>query len=315
MRGLALLLVFVSSFFYPAALLSADDVPLGFQPWQIVETKTGHVVTFDDLLTQVNGADVVYLGEEHRNAAHIESAIKVLHGLVARHRRPIVAMEMFGWDGQTTLDRYLNDPKMSKENFMHDARWKENWGGDYSDYAPLVNLARDRGLPLLALNPPRPLVRRVAKEGLANVKDDSDMTRWGMRDEVLYEDGAYHDIILKQLRSCHTGLADEAYQRIYQASVFRDEGMAKTISQALHRLSEGGGPIVSYTGGGHIQYGLPVPNRVARKERRPVRQITVYLQGFDPTRTEEIHALLREGIADYVWLTPLSTHGPSGRCL
>ncbi len=110
-------------------------------------------------------------------------------------------------------------------------------------------------------------------------------------------------------------MTDEAYQRIYQASVFRDEGMAKTISQALHRLSEGGGPIVSYTGGGHIQYGLPVPNRVARKEGRPVRQITVYLQGFDPTRAEEIHALLREGIADYVWLTPLTTHGPSGRCL
>jgi hypothetical protein len=73
------------------------------------------------------------------------------------------------------------------------------------------------------------------------------------------------------------------------------------------------GPVVSYTGGGHIQYRLPVPNRVQRRAGS-IKQTTIYMTAFDPTRTEEIRELLRDAIADYVWLTPLSAHGAPRRC-
>jgi uncharacterized iron-regulated protein len=136
-----------------------------------------------------------------------------------------------------------------------------------------------------------------------------------MRDESLVEDPEYRDRILKQLHSCHDGLTNAAYERMYEASVFRDESMAKTIADRLRRLPEGAGPIVSYTGGGHIQYRLPIPNRVSRRYGMPLRQMTIYLTAFDPDRVQEIQELLQPPIADYVWLTPLGQHGPSRRCL
>jgi len=165
------------------------------------------------------------------------------------------------------------------------------------------------------LNPPKSLVRRVAKEGLSSALKDPGMLRWQMRDEVLSDEPAYREIIVSQLRACHSGLSEEAYQRMYEAAVFRDEGMAKTISDYLSRRAPGVGPVVSYTGGGHIQYRLPVPNRVLRRQNGSLRQRTLYLMSYEPKRQDEIRTLLAQSIADYVWLTPLSAHGSPRRCL
>ena len=74
------------------------------------------------------------------------------------------------------------------------------------------------------------------------------------------------------------------------------------------------GPLVSYTGGGHIQYNLPVPKRVARRLTGQVHQISVYMRSFEVGRIEELQDMIREKIADYLWLTPVSTQGPPPRC-
>jgi hypothetical protein len=94
--------------------------------------------------------------------------------------------------------------------------------------------------------------------------------------------------------------------------------MAKTIGEALRRSPNGSpsnsGPIVSYTGGGHIQYQLPIPKRVLRKRGGDIQQKTVYMTSFQPDHPEEVDELLRDVIADYVWLTPIGANGPAKRC-
>jgi hypothetical protein len=160
-------------------------------------------------------------------------------------------------------------------------------------------------------------VRLVAREGLAKALAEPGMAEWGMTEEPFPEDQAYHEMIVKPLRQCHGGLTDQAYQRMYEASMFRDEGMAKAISATFLQFRAGidsdRGPIVSYTGGGHIQYQLPIPNRVLRRNGR-VRQATIYLTSFEPERADEIRTLMKEPVADYLWLTPLGQHGPPRRC-
>ncbi len=307
--------------------LFADEAPSpALQEGQVLDAKTGRPVVFDDLLAHLADQDVIYLGEEHRNHAHIQAALQVLQGLLASHVKPILALEMFSWDGQAGLNRYLADPSMARQDFLRDSRWEQNWGGEMADYEPLMAFARDHHLAVVAMNPPRPLVRRVASQGLAQSLHDPEMARWGMT-EPFPEDPAYHDMIVKPLRECHGGLSDQDYQRMYDASLFRDEGMAKTIvdhlrppaSQSDRQSANAGseptrGLVVSYTGGGHIQYQLPVPLRVLRRAGRPVKQLSIYLTSFDPSRTDEIREYLGHGIADYIWLTPQSAQGPPRRC-
>lgn len=292
--------------------VGADDPR--FQVGQIIETKTGQVIGFEKWITDVGSSAVIYLGEEHRNRSHTEAAIRVLQALLARERQPILALEMFGWDGQSGLDHYLSDPTRSRDQFLQESRWEQNWGGAFGDYEPLIAFAREHHLSVLALNPPRPVVRRVASEGWARAMAASDIVGWGMQDQVLLDDPAYRDVIFKQLRSCHDNLPDDAYQRMFEASVFRDEGMAKTIADYLSRKQPGQGPLLSYTGAGHIQYRLPIPNRVLRRVTSAVRQTTVYLTAFDPSRSDEILTLIQDPIADYVWLTPLGAQGLPRRC-
>lgn len=292
---------------------AAGDAP-PLETWQVIEGKTGRPVPFDDWITELSADDVIYLGEEHHNRWHVEAALRVLHALLARDRHPVLALEMFGWDGQHGLDHYLSDPNTSRESFLQESRWEQNWGGAYDDYEPLINFARDRHVSVVALNPPRPLVRQVALKGWSQAMADPDMARWGMQDQIGLDDLAYREIIFEQLRSCHEGLSEASYERMYEASVFRDEGMAKTLSDYLRTSRGGAGPVVSYTGGGHIQYRLPVPNRVLRRQNGQVKQVTIYLTSLDSTRADEIQHHVRESIADYLWLTPPSAHGFAKRC-
>jgi hypothetical protein len=105
---------------------------------------------------------------------------------------------------------------------------------------------------------------------------------------------------------------------MFEASMVRDEGMAKTLVHRLNQIRSGSdpmaGPLVSYTGGGHIQYNLPVPKRVARRLTDQVRQVSVYMTSFEVGRIEELQDMIREKIADYLWLTPVSAQGPPRRC-
>ena len=104
---------------------------------------------------------------------------------------------------------------------------------------------------------------------------------------------------------------------MYEASMVRDEAMARTLVTTWNALRAEGvsrGPMVSYTGGGHIQYKLPIPKRVARRLSNEVSQTTVYLTSFEPSLQAEISRSMQDGLADYLWLTPMGKQGPPRRC-
>jgi uncharacterized iron-regulated protein len=291
-----------------------------WKEWDVLDTETGAPVAFQDWLDSLSRYDILYVGEEHHNRFHIEAALKIVQSLIDRNRNPVVALEMFGWDGQEALDRYASPdrPDMSRTDFLAQARWNQNWGGEFDDYAPLLDFARDHGLMVRALNPPKPLIRGVVKKGLAAARSEPIWSEWGMEAEPIVDDPLYRERIVDQLRQCHGGGAPEDYETMYEASMVRDEAMAKTLAALWNglRLQEGAhrGPILSYTGGGHIQYQLPVPKRVARRLSNDIKQTTIYLTSFEPSRQAEIRQYMKEGLANYLWLTPMGAQGPPRRC-
>jgi|SRR5262245_44153641 len=289
-----------------------------FKEWQVIDTATGQTVSPDQWTALLLRQEILYLGEEHHNRFHIDAAMMVLQSLKAEGRMPALAMEMFGWDGQAALDQYVTGVEMNRQEFLEAVRWRENWGGPYEDYEPLVQLAKEHHWALDAMNPPKPLVRIVAKNGLARAESDPIMAQWGMNAEAIVDDPIYRARILQQLQACHGKGDDSVYQMMLEASMVRDEGMAKTLVQRLNRIRSGpntlAGPLVSYTGAGHIQYNLPVPKRVARRLSDQVRQISIYLTSFEVGRTKELQDMIREKVADYLWLTPIGAKGLPRPC-
>jgi uncharacterized iron-regulated protein len=216
------------------------------------------------------------------------------------------------------LDRYVQGNDLTRQDFLSQIGWTQNWGGPFETYEPLVMFPKTEHLRLVALNPPKPLVRVVAKKGLAQARREEDWTRWNMQEETIVDDPSYRQKIFEQLRACHGGGSDDMYQTMYEASMVRDEGMAKTIVSLVEALrgsaDPAAGPVVSYTGGGHVQYNLPVPQRVARRLSGTIRQTSVYMTSYAEGRREELREMLTSRIADYIWLTPVSEGGMPRRC-
>jgi uncharacterized iron-regulated protein len=298
-----------------SSLRSAVDE--GWQPWQILDTQTGRVLPFSELMTNLERYDIVYLGEEHHNPYHIEAALKVLDQLVADGIEPTIGMEMFGWDGQQALDGFVTTPQPVMNEFLDQVRWKQNWGGAFEDYAPLVTFARDRHLSVRAMNPPKPLIRRVVKLGLDQARQEPEWAPWGILQEDIVDDPVYRERIVDQLRRCHGG-GEELLRTMYEASMVRDEGMARTLVNRLEEFRRENGDrrrmIVSYTGGGHVQFNLPVPKRVARRLGGDVKQTTIYMTSFEPGKAADVRALMQESIADYIWLTPMGKSSSAKPC-
>ncbi len=301
-----------------ATSASATLEPPDFREGNIIETVNGQVIAFEDLTNRLLQQEVVYLGEEHHNRFHIDAALSLLNALSAAGRRPVVAMEMFGWDGQSLLDRYVEGDDLSRQDFLSQVGWPQTWGGPFETYEPLVAFAKKTHVRVVALNPPKSLVRLVARKGLEYARREADWTRWNLQEETIVDDPPYRHKIFEQLRACHGGGSDEMYQTMYEASMVRDEGMARSIAALLTSMRLKGdahqGPVVSYTGGGHVQYNLPVPNRVARRLSGHVRQTSVYMTSYEQGRLDDLREMLAGKIADYVWLTPVSPGGMPRRC-
>lgn len=322
-RSTTILIVLVALVVFPIGCAAERDSSLrsladeGWQPWQILETHTGRVLSFSELITNLERHEIVYLGEEHYNPYHIEAALKVLNQLVADGIEPTIGMEMFGWDGQAALDSYVATTQPITSEFLEQMRWKQNWGGAFEDYAPLVTFAQNRRLSVLAMNPPKPLIRRVVKLGLDQAKQEPEWTPWRILQEEIVDDPAYRERIVDQLTRCHGG-SEEHFRTMYEASMVRDEGMARTLVIAREEFRrENDSPrrmIVSYTGGGHIQFNLPVPKRVARRLGGNVKQATIYMMSFEPSKTADVRALMQDPIADYIWLTPMGKPSSAKPC-
>ena len=288
--------------------------PGHYRVGQIIEPKNNATLSDLEFHAILQSADIIYIGEAHYTPSHVAAALQVLQSVLGGGRKPILGMEMFSWDGQAGLDRYLKGTVTSMEDFLAESHWKNNWGGKYADYSPLVDFAKTHGLTLLGLNPPRPLVRNVAKQGLAAVGSDPQVQRWTIPVPFPPDDPEYRRVIYEQIEQCHGGLSQEVYQKIYEASVFRDEGMAAVITTTVKSDAPEPTAFVSYTGAGHIQYGLPIPKRVKRQLGVPVKDVTVYLHALDPEHPEDVEHLIDERIADYVWLTALGPQGRQPRC-
>ena len=279
---------------------------------QIYRVADQSLLTVDDLVPHLLAADVVFIGEEHYTPSHLEAAQTILNILLSHKRQPTLAMEMFSWDGQPGLDRYLRERESSIPQLLEESHWGKNWGGEFADYQPLVTFSKKHQLNLLALNPPRPLVRLVATQGLQKAMEDPKFDNWTINDLVT-DDPEYENLIYEQIESCHAGLPDHVYRRIFEASIIRDEGMAQIVRNYLNHKPSSEGPLVSYTGGGHIQYHIPIPKRVKRTQPN-IKSVTIYLVAWDPSKEHEVQAQLKNGIADFLWLTPLGPKGIQARC-
>jgi len=125
-------------------------------------TVNGKSTTYAKMLKKALEADVILFGELHNNPVCHWLQYELTSDLFEEKRDDLVlGAEMFERDGQLILDEYVSG-EISTRSFETQARL---WPNYETDYKPLVEFAKAKGLPFIATNIPRRYASIVFKGG------------------------------------------------------------------------------------------------------------------------------------------------------
>ncbi|MFO7827871.1 MAG: ChaN family lipoprotein [Bacteroidales bacterium] len=120
----------------------------------------GEKVNYEQLLQTANKSDIILFGELHNNPIAHWLQYEVSYDLIQNGKLTFGA-EMFEADNQEALNLYLKD-SIDYKGLDSLARL---WPNYKTDYAPLVDLAKENNQPFIATNIPRRYANRVFKKG------------------------------------------------------------------------------------------------------------------------------------------------------
>jgi uncharacterized iron-regulated protein len=128
--------------------------------YQIYNSK-GKKVNYSKMIKSVNEADIIFFGELHNNPISHWLQFEVSLDLIKKGNLTFGA-EMLEADNQDELNLYLRD-SIDYETLDSLARL---WPNYKTDYAPLVDMAKNNGQKFIATNIPRRYASLVFKNGL-----------------------------------------------------------------------------------------------------------------------------------------------------
>jgi len=258
-----------------------------FRIGQIVDLYTGATLSFEQLIDQIASKDLIFVGEVHNDPEHHLIHVQIIQALMDCCGPVTIAMESFEKTKQESLDRYL-EGELTEEEFRREVNWRGEWGYHYHFYRPLILLARQNMTKILAINAPRDIVRKVARQGLKslNVVEKGKLAK-----EIDLNDRA-HYTFLRKIYEQHSHRELKKFAHFYEAQCVWEDTMAYNLAEYL---KENRRKLIAFTGNGHIINKFGIPDRTMR--RFPVSMVTII-----PYPLKE-HVEIKKEIADYVWLT------------
>lgn len=144
---------------------------LGFKndkPAYRIYNEEGKKVKYEKMINTIKDADVVFFGELHNNPICHWLQLEMTEDLfVLRNSQLILGAEMFERDNQLILSEYL-EGAISEKSYKKEARL---WPNYKTDYAPLVDFAKDSSLKFIATNIPRRYASVVFKSGFEGLEN------------------------------------------------------------------------------------------------------------------------------------------------
>ncbi len=130
------------------------------KPAYTIYNSKGKRISYNKMVKVLSTKDIILFGELHNNAIAHWLQYEVTADLTLT-KPLILGAEMFEADNQDPLNKYLNGTIDQKELDTLARLWP-----NYStDYAPLVNFAKDKNIPFIATNIPRRYASMVYKKG------------------------------------------------------------------------------------------------------------------------------------------------------
>ncbi len=235
-------------------------------------------------LTKAPTASIWLMGEVHDNPQAHQARYEIIAAKVKEGWRPALAMEQFDREHQGLL-RTAQDQCITAA-CLTSQPWIESW--EWPLYAPLIQLALDYKLPLLAVNVSRKDANRIVQGGYSAALDPDTIAHYKL-DQPLPEPLArqHRENIVEG--HCNM-LPPKVADKMVPAQVARDVWMAKVIEQQYSQTD-----VVLIAGNGHVQKDVGVLHwlPVTLQQRTTVHGFLEYDPGKATSEFDVVHSVPR----------------------
>jgi len=225
-------------------------------------------LNFEGLVAKLAEQRVVMIGEVHDRYDHHLNQLELVCRLHRRHADLAIGLEFFQQPFQDPLDAYL-DLRIDTAQMLAQTEYYDRWHFDYRLYAPILEFARGRGIPVLALNAPQEISSKVAQEGISGLSEaeraqfaaqlDRDVPGYRERLQAVFDE--------------HPEIQYMNFENFVEAQLIWDESMAERAARYLEAHPDA--YLVVLAGDGHVtRSGIP-----ARFTRRSGVEAVSVLQG------------------------------------
>ena len=191
--------------------------------------KDGKKVDYADMIKTAGESDVVFLGEIHNCAmAHWMEKLIVADLYKVHGDQLMLGAEMFERDDQLLLNEYLTGI-IPLSRFKIEAKLWDNYD---TDYAPIVEFAKEHSLPFIATNVARRYANIVSKNDFAALDKVSEEARQLIAPlPINYIDNPLVNEYFKN--SLPPMMKKAPTDKLAHAQAVKDATMAWSISQTL----------------------------------------------------------------------------------
>jgi uncharacterized iron-regulated protein len=230
-----------------------------------------------EIIAKLRQSDVIYLAENHDSVEDHAAQLEIITKLYQSNQQAVtgkssdltIALEMFQRPFQPILNRYLAG-EINENQLRKQTEYDTRWGFDWEYYAPVIRFAKVNQIPLLAINTPTEITRKVGEKGLDSLAGNdwcyipplkeikTDNQEYRQRMQEIYTQHVHGG----QGNSDRSDLEND-FENFFAAQVLWDETMADAIAQNYKNNPQS--PIVVLVGSGHIVYGQGIHERVARR--------------------------------------------------
>ena len=189
----------------------------------IIYNAKGKKISVEKMMKASDDADCIFFGEYHDNPISHWLEFELASHL-SKNKSLCFGFEMFESDQQEILDAYLNN-KLDNKQFKDSCRL---WPNYETDYKPIIDLAKDKGIPCIASNVKRKYASLLFKKGrhALDTLPEIEKNRFANLNFVV-------DSTLSQYREVRKMGGHGMGNNMMEAQAFKDATMAMHIKKYL----------------------------------------------------------------------------------
>lgn len=251
-----------------------------------LRVRDGKVVPFGVMIDELQRADIVFVGESHDSERDHRAELDVIRALYEKGVRPGIGLEMFRAESQNTLDGWTSG-RLDQDLFIR--AYYDNWRIPWPFYRDIFMYAREKRIPMVGLNVPDEITRKVAAKGFNSLsREELAKLPRGISCDV---DPSYMDFI-ENAYEAH-GMGREPFVFFCEAQMLWDKAMAWHLIAYMKKNP--GMKMVILSGVGH-SWKRGMPEQVRRSSDYTFKVVL-------PEAPERIKQMaVTTGDADYVLL-------------